>query len=56
MRVMGPGPCICGARAGEEHSPECREGVTPLINQICRIFVDDGIVYSSAEEQHIAEK
>jgi hypothetical protein len=55
MRVMGPGSCICAAKLGAEHSAECRDGAVSLINQICRIFVDDGIVYSECEEMHITD-
>jgi hypothetical protein len=69
MRIMGQGECICNkdatvrnhshhprkpaAQETDQHSKECEEGFKGLINKICRIFVDDGIVYSTKAEDHI---
>ena len=49
MRIMGKGDCICKGGDAGPHSRECEEGCVALINKICKIFVDDGIVYTENE-------
>jgi hypothetical protein len=55
-RIMGKTQCTCSAgdqAMPEDHSLQCRRDTEGLINKICKIFVDDGIVYSEQEENHI---
>ena len=55
-RIMGPTACICGAGDAapwDKHSKVCQEETAALINKVYRIFVDDGLVYSADEEDHV---
>jgi transposase InsO family protein len=52
-KIMGAGACTCSASPGEPHTDQCKKTSEPLVNRICRVFVDDGLVYSNAKEDHV---